>query len=308
MPLPEPDLAAAFADHDRLFKELLTVFFADFVALFLPQIAANLDRNSISFLDKEVFTDVTSGEKREVDIVARARVKDTEAFFLIRVENQSSSQPGFPRRMFHYFARLDEIHALPVYPVALFSFEKPQRAEPDRYAVEFGTFKVLDFHFHSIQLNRLSWRDFLNKPNPVAAALMARMKIARTDRPRVKLECLRLLATLKLDPARTRLISGFVDSYLQLTAQEMREFLRAIEALPTAEKEAAMPLTISWKEEGRLEGERQMLRLAAESRLGAPSQQALARLEKMDSSERLEVLMRRLFQVESWDDLLADEA
>ena len=35
------------------------------------------------------------------------------------------------------------------------------------------------------------------------------------ERPRVKLECLRLLATLRLNPARMRLISGFVDTYLR---------------------------------------------------------------------------------------------
>jgi hypothetical protein len=40
----------------------------------------------------------------------------------------------------------------------------------------------------------------------------------------VKAECLRLLATLRLDPARTRLISGFVDTYLRLNGQEMQVF------------------------------------------------------------------------------------
>ena len=37
-----------------------------------------------------------------------------------------------------------------------------------------------------------------------------------TDRPRVKLAYLRMLAKLQLDPARRELISGFVDSYLRL--------------------------------------------------------------------------------------------
>ena len=42
-------------DHDRLFKELLTAFFADFLDLFLPKMVAYLDRTAIEFLDKEVF-------------------------------------------------------------------------------------------------------------------------------------------------------------------------------------------------------------------------------------------------------------
>ncbi len=39
-------------DHDRIFKELLTVFFVEFLALFLPKVAAYLDPTSLEFLDK----------------------------------------------------------------------------------------------------------------------------------------------------------------------------------------------------------------------------------------------------------------
>jgi len=53
---------------------------------------------------------------------------------------------------------------------------------------------------------------------------MAKMRIETNDRPKVKAECLRLLATLRLDPARTRLISGFVDTYLRLNTQEEQVF------------------------------------------------------------------------------------
>ena len=80
----------------------------------------------------------------------------------------------------------------------------------------FGDWVILEFQYRVIQLNRLRWRDFVRRPNPIASALMAKMAIAPSERPRVKLECLRLLATLRLDPARTRLISGFIDAYLQL--------------------------------------------------------------------------------------------
>ena len=53
---------------------------------------------------------------------------------------------------------------------------------------------------------------------------MAKMKIPQAERPKVKLECLRLLATLRLDPARTQLISGFVDVYLRLNQMEQQQF------------------------------------------------------------------------------------
>ncbi len=75
-----------------------------------------------------------------------------------------------------------------------------------------------------IQLNQLQWRDFLTQPNPVATALMAKMQIGSAERPRVKAECLRLRVTLRLDPVRMQLISGFVDNYLKLTPEEETAF------------------------------------------------------------------------------------
>src|SRR5438067_6946098 len=77
-------------DHDRLFKELLQTFFGDFIELFLPEVDAYLDRSTIEFLDKEVFTDVTAGERHEVDLLVKAKFRGRDVFFLIHVENQSS--------------------------------------------------------------------------------------------------------------------------------------------------------------------------------------------------------------------------
>src|SRR5436190_4424035 len=124
-------------DHDRLFKELLTTFFVEFVDLFFPAVSAYLEPGSLEFLDKEMFTDVTSGEKHEADIIVKARFRGGDAYFLLHVENQEEPQTVFPQRMFRYFARLHEKYALPVYPIALFTYDMPRRPEPDRYQVVF---------------------------------------------------------------------------------------------------------------------------------------------------------------------------
>ena len=64
-------LPGAAMDHDRLFKELLTTFFGEFLELFFSELVADLDRDSIEFLDKEIFTDVTHGDRHAVDLVAK---------------------------------------------------------------------------------------------------------------------------------------------------------------------------------------------------------------------------------------------
>ena len=328
----EPDDGSPSIDHDRLFKELLTMFFVEFVEAFLPDVASYLDRESLEFLDKEVFTDITEGKRYESDIVVKARFQGQEAFFLLLVENQSTPQSGFPRRMFTYFARFYEKFDLPIYPVVIYSFDRPRKRQPSKHEVAFPGFVVSRFQFRVIQLNRLRWRDYLATPNPAATALMAKMQIARRDRVRVKLQCLRLIATLRLDPARSQLISGFVRTYLQMTRLELAELQREVGLLPREERKTMLTLTNEWIELGEERGIEKgiergiekgieqgieegiergrateardvLLRLGAK-RFGEADASVRATLESSDLP-RLEVLVDRLLEAPSWQELLA---
>ena len=113
---------------------------------------------------------------------------------------------------------------------------------------------MLKFNYQVIQLNQLNWRDFLNSQNPVASALMSKMNIASADRPKVKAECLRMLVTLKLNPAKMQLISGFIDTYLRLNKIEEEKFAAEIGSLIPAEKEEVMQIVTSWMEQGIEQG------------------------------------------------------
>ncbi len=153
-----------------------------------------------------------------------------------------------------YFARLHEKYGLPILPVALLSFDAPKRAEPNKYIVNVPGLRVLDFRFRAIQLNRLPWRRFMQQANPVAVALMTKMKVAPSDQKRVKLQCLRLLLTLKLDPAKSDLIFLFMETYLRLNTTDEQWYQRQVAALPTTEKEQSMELMSSYRRQGREEG------------------------------------------------------
>ncbi|MGG6263516.1 Rpn family recombination-promoting nuclease/putative transposase [Leptolyngbya sp. AN03gr2] len=192
-----------------------------------------------------------------IDLLAEVQLAGEDAAILIHIEAQASAEANFTRRMFFYFARLYQKYLQRVYPIVVFSFDDPYREEPHHHIVEFPNLKVLEFNFASVQLNRLNWRDFLNQPNPVAAALMSKMRIAVEDRPRVKAECLRVLATLRLDPARIRLISGFVDTYLKLNAQEQQAFQSEIARIEPVEREEIMEIVTSWMQEGIEQGKRE---------------------------------------------------
>jgi len=289
-------------DHDRLFKELLSTFFVEFLDLFLPEVLAYLDPESLVFLDKELFTDVTAGERQEADLVVKAQFQGQDAFFLVHVENQSQTHVDFSRRMFRYFARLYEKYQLPVYPVVVFSYDSPQRQEVNLHQVAFPNKVVLDFNYDVIQLNRLNWRDFVRQPNPVASALMAKMNMAPADRPRVKLECLRLLATLKLDPARMQLISGFVDTYLRLNAQEEELFQRELDKIEPNEQEGVMQIVTSWQQEGRQQEAASLALRLLNRRLGAVNPKLQSQIQQLPI-QQLEDLVEAVLEFSQPDDL-----
>lgn len=73
-------------DHDRLFKELLETFFAEFMVLFFPEAYQAIDFAHLKFLQQEIFTDVTEGERHEVDIIVETRLKEEPGLILVHVE------------------------------------------------------------------------------------------------------------------------------------------------------------------------------------------------------------------------------
>ncbi len=250
-------------DHDAIFKELLSTFFLDFLELFVPQVLEYAEPSEFSLEPtetvREVFSPISKGKKKVADVVARLSFRDQEACFLVHLESQSRAygEEDFRWRMFHYFARLHEKYRIPVYPIALFTFDEPFLEQDNRYVVNFPDRQVLDFSFVSIQLNRLNWRDFLRRENPLASALMAKMRIAPSERPQVKAECLRLLATLKLDQQKMQLISGFIGTYLRLNEEEEKQFQLVIESMKLETKERIMEFATDWQEKGREQGKQE---------------------------------------------------
>jgi Domain of unknown function (DUF4351) len=123
---------------------------------------------------------------------------------------------------------------------------------------------------------------------------MAKMEIEPADRPRVKVECLRMIANLKLDKARTFLISGFINNYLRLNPIEEQQFLVEVDKirLPT-EREDVMEVTTSWMEQGQESATRKSGNLAPE---------LLARVNGLEL-DRVEVLAEDLLDFTSVGDL-----
>ena len=234
-------------DHDAIFQQLLGEFFVELLALFAPDALQMLDPSTLTFLDKEVFRDLLDPDRREADLVVQARFRDQPTTFIVHLEHQAQEDNVLHQRMFRYFAKFHDRYQVPVYPIALCSYRTPKQVAPDRYAVGFPDFDVLDFRFRVIQLNQLRWRDYLQHPNPLATALLTRMQVAPRERRTVKAACLAHLIRLPISIKRRRIISQFLDVYLPLAPVDDVEMYATHPELALNQQEVPMEIVTSWE-------------------------------------------------------------
>lgn len=256
-------------------------------------------------MQQEVFTDVTTGERHAVDILVETRLKEEPGLILVHVEPQAYVQKDFNERMFIYFSRLYEKYRRKILPVAVFSYDQV-RDEPDSFALGFTFLDVLRFRYAKLELKKLSWRDYLVSDNPVAAALLSKMGFSPEEKVQVKLEFMRMLARLKLDPARAELIGGFFETYLKLNRQEEEEFYRELGKMEQREVEGIMQITTSWHEKGRAEGitagQVSLLLKMIKKRFGELPDEVEAKIRTLNSEE-IEKIGEALFELASIDEL-----
>lgn len=135
---------------------------------------------------------------------------------------------------------------------------------------------------------------------------MTRMKMAAGDRPKVKLECLRLLTTLRLNPAKSEVIAGFISSYLKLNAAENKQYERELEQLTSEGKDTTMTMWSEWGQEGMRQGlhqgKQELVSRQIQRRFGSVPAEVTERLDTLPS-EQLDELGEALFDFSSLSDL-----
>ncbi|WP_338033018.1 hypothetical protein [Lentibacillus sediminis] len=90
----------------------------------------------------------------------------------------------------------------------IFSYDE-KRHEQSHYTMEFPFLRVLDFNFYTLELRKKNWWEYIKSDNPVAAALLSKMNYTDEERVQVRVEFLRMMTRMELDPDRARLIKGF---------------------------------------------------------------------------------------------------
>ncbi len=238
---------SSYTKHDQLFKQLIHTFFKEFLEVFFPEVHENIDFHTIRPLSEEVYTDLIEGRTRRLDIVVETKLKGTDVVIIVHVEPQSSAQTYFHERMYQYFSLLYNKYRKPIIPIAVLTY--PENWEKKKYMMAFPFFHVLTFNYLTLHLRKQNWRNFVHSDNPAAAALISKMGYTEKERVQVKIEFLKMMTRMKLDPAKQRLIYGFFETYLKLSDEEEEELMEEIQNLPDAEK--IMELPISYEERGK---------------------------------------------------------
>ena len=102
--------------------------------------------------------------------------------------------------------------------------------------------EIVRFNYEVVQLNRFNWHNFAHSDNPIAAALMPKMNVARSEYPELELICNRLICASDLPSEKKYILLEFKDEYLALNEDEVEVYERLMEKLPKSEKEGAMGL------------------------------------------------------------------
>ena len=252
--------------HDKLFKDLLQLFFEDFLKVFFPDIHKKLDFSNFgpqNFLSTEHTLDHGKKKKVVMDLVARVSEKGRHDYVIVFIENQSYREKDFAERVFSYFAAVYLKHRRPVVPIVIFTDERKWELtkEITDFSIGFGPYKFLNFHYLSVKLKNLDFRKYLRMPNPVAVALAAKMGYVKTELPKLKIDIFRTLVKMRLPENELETLAQFVDTYTDIEKSEenKQEITKLLET--DDNKEVKMLLTM-WekrgikkgREEGREEG------------------------------------------------------
>jgi len=305
-------------DHDQRFKTLLVEFFREFLFLFFPAWAERFDLSAVDWLPQEVFPDPPQGDRRALDLVGRVRLQpgvpppfaggEEGGLVLIHIEVESKDRiAAFRRRFFGYYCALRNKYDLPVWPIGVFLRVGLDGVGWTSYTETFWDQRLLEFWFAYVGLPALDAETYLNGESLLGVALTSLMHVPPERRVELQAEALDRIARARDNEWRRFLLAECLQAYSDLDAAEWQR-LQAL--LVTDKYREARPMTLTYYERGKIEGERmgelnalrRMVMRLLVAKFGPLPPQAQERLAAL-SVTQLEQLLVDLLQAQSLKDL-----
>ncbi len=291
--------------HDQIWKILLWEFPAEFLRLFFPDEARRLDVSTARAVDKEVFTDLPEGARREPDVLFEVDTRDGETeIVLVHVEVQSTRDVAVSHRMWEYYSLLRLRMQKPVFAVAFYLAPGVGGLTEDGYEEQVLGRRVLTFRYAVVGVADLLAADYEESDNLLAPALSALMRAPGSDRVLRKLRALERLLNSSMNEARRSLLRYVVDKYLSLSDVETARYGALLKARGL---EDTMGVVMSWEDylvqRGVVQGMRRTLLELARARFGDLPAAVVTRLERTDDPHELEVLTTRIATAQTLDEM-----
>jgi hypothetical protein len=271
--------------------------FREFLELFYPDVAARLDFSRVTFLDKEMFTDVPEGSQRELDLVAEVYTLDGEPELVyLHLEVEAERRRTFPHRMFEYYALLRLRRKSPVFPVVVYLSPGAGGLTQETYTETLFGREILTFRYECVGLPDLSADDYLEVDNLLAPGLSALMKTSRLGRTFQKIISIRRTVERDLDEARKALLLNIIETYLKLSETEEEEFRRMISQEES--QEVRQVLTVY-----EVRGMHKVLLKMMRAKFGELPEDVVAKVQAIQDEAELGMLTERAVKANSLEEI-----
>ena len=299
-------------DYDGAWKELLELYFQDFMQLCFPLIACKIDWNRpYVFMDKElqaIVRDADIGKLRVDKLIKIFSLDGGEEWLLVHIEIQSQPDCQFPWRIYVYRRRLQDCHDRPVLSLAVLA-DTQADWRPNRYEEDvWGCRLILEFPI--VKLMDIPQKVLDESDNPVAVIIAAHRAAQQSvgDVPvrfDLKWRLTRRLYERGFSKKDVMELFRLIDWLLMLPEAEAVAFRSK---LVEYEEEKVMPYVTSieriGRQKGRQEGQLKLIERLLLRRFGALPETMTTRLKTLESAQ-LEELADALLDFKSPADLEA---
>ncbi|MBV6626457.1 MAG: cytosolic protein [Rivularia sp. (in: Bacteria)] len=288
-------------EYDSPWKEIIQLYFEDFMLFFFPQVHQEIDWNKgFEFLDQELQQVVRDAElgKRLVDkLVKIYRIGGGESWLLIHLEVQAQEKSNFPERMFVYNYRIFDRYKRPVASLAVLA-DSSSTWRPNQFGYElFGC--TVDFKFPVVKLVDYQQRksELEESRNPFATVVLAHLTALETSENRVerkaqKLALVRRLYEKEFSREQVLNLLAFLDWMLTLPFELEQEFRHDLEQL---EEERGMKYVTSFERSGIEKGKQEALlkgiEISLEVKFGSEGLNLLPEISQIDDVTQLENIL-----------------
>jgi hypothetical protein len=284
--------------HDDLIKKLLLQprLLAEFFRAFLPQALEFADLKHIEYLDKE-HPRGKRRPRRVGDLLVKTRWRDKPACFLIHFESQNRPEDIVMERLGEYALRDGIRYKMPVMPVLLLTYPKPEKAPLRSLTWEFGELATIHVRCPVLHFRLMDPRPHLESRNVVALAMSALMKLDAGQQVEAIVQTLAECVRQRLNPEDQEAALDFVRAYIELREEQLLQVEERVRILASKEKRLiAMPKLINpfielgklkGRAEGRHDGEFMVISRLFERKFPGMAKKAAPLLRRLDEENLL---------------------